>query len=451
MSPIFDELPTKLGHYTLTERLCSRERSELYAATQSYVDRTVVIEVLRSGYSDTVVEHFRESARRRAAVTLGHVSPVLEAAQTGNYSYVVQEKPAGKSLSALLGEGGGLSYKQGFALAQAVAELYSACIGQNLAALPLDLASVYLENDVFSFLSPLEEGTPADADRVAQMTALAEILEQVVPNEVLTVSKLAVVVHWLRNGYGGVVLEWQHLLGALNSLRLQKNTRHKSGEQRKSKSLLHYAKWRYVKRALRAPVSGKRGLAFYAVGVLVTAVVSALIRFYLCGPETLPAVTDDYVYCLCDGIEWRVHSNPVSISEYTDFLAAFNSMSPDERQRLHIDMPAAVDEHTPIDWDKQQKAASDAPVCGVSYWDALAYARYRREAIPNARLVKTVRKYVTPPHATEEWTSTQVPERFPLSPYYVVMSANSTDIVPAVDPARREKQRGFRTAQNEKK
>ncbi len=450
MNPIFDELPTKLGLYTLTELLCSRERSELYAATQSYVDRTVVIEVLRPDCTESEVEHFRASARKRAAVTLAHVSPVLEAVQTGGFSYVVQENPAGKSLSVLLGEGIGLSYKQGFALTQAVAELYSSCLSQNMAALPLDLSSIYMQDGEFSFLSPLEEGVPNDAERERQMTTLADILERVVPNDILTKSKLAVVVHWLRNGYGGGVLEWQPLLGALNSLLLQKSSQRKPGEQRKPKSLLHYTKRRYMKRALRALVGEKKCVIFSVLGVLAVAAITACLRFFLYGPELLPAVTDDYVYCLCGGEKWRVHSNPVSIREYADFLAAFSKMSPAEKQRLHDGIPVAAGNHTPLDWDKQRRAASGTPVRGVSYWDALAYARYRREAVPDAQLVKTVRQCVPPSVSTEEWTSTHIPEQFPLSSHYVVIPARGTDPVPAEDPARQEKQRSFRTAQIEK-
>ncbi len=442
MNPIFDDLPTKLGLYTLTELLCSREKSELYAATQSYVDRTVVIEVLRPGCSELEIEHFRESAHKRATVTPAHVSPVLEAVQSGSFSYVVEEELPGKSLSMLLQEGVGLSYKQGFALAQAVAELYNVFHEQNMAAVPLDLASIYVDDNNFSFFSPLEDGISDDAQRVAQMTALADILEQMVPGEVLAKSKLAVVVHWLRNGYGGSALEWQPLLGALNSLRLHK----KASERKKTRGILHYVKWRYVRRGLRVLFGSRKRVIFNTLGILIVAIITYLVRFFTSDTAQLQAVADDYVYCRSDGVMWRVRSKPVTIREYTEFLTAYNSMSAEEKQRLHAGMPMSVREHTPLDWTKQLRTARNSSVRGVSYWDALAFARYRHEIVPEAKLVRAVRKYNATTGASEEWTSSQVAEKFPLQRYYVAYPAKGEGIIPAVNPAQQGKKRSFRTA-----
>lgn len=442
MNPIFDDLPTKLGLYTLTELLGSREKSELYAATQSYVDRTVVIEVLRPGCSESEIGHFRESAHKRATVTPAHVSPVLEAVQSGSFSYIVEEGLPGKSLSMLLREGEGLSYEQGFALTQAVAELYNACHEQNTAAAPLDLASVYIDNNSFSFFSPLEDGIPDDAQRTAQMAALADILEQMVPAEVLTKSKLAVVVHWLRNGYGGAALEWQPLLGALNSLRLHRKT---SG-RKKARGILHYAKRRYVRRGLRAMFGSKKRAIFSTLGVLIVAMITYSVRLFIGDAAQSPTAADEYVYCRSDGVTWRVRSKPVTIREYAEFLAAYNSMSAEEKQRLHADMPVSVREHTPLDWAKQLRTARNSPVRGVSYWDALTFARYRHEIVPEAKLVKAVRKYKAEDGAAEEWTSSQVAEEFPLQRYYVAYPAKGEGIIAAVNPAQQEKKRSFRTA-----
>ena len=90
MKPIFPQLPSKLGLYTVTERLGSRQYSELYNAYQSYVDRGVILEALRPGCDEARANYFLAAAQARAAVNLPGVSPVLESAQSGSIIYLLQ-------------------------------------------------------------------------------------------------------------------------------------------------------------------------------------------------------------------------------------------------------------------------------------------------------------------------------------------------------------------------
>ena len=223
MNPIFPELPSKLGIYTLTEMIGAREYSELYLATQSYVERSVVIEVLRPEQPGEVEAWFRESARNRAGVNLPRVSPVLESAQSGGICYLIQEMPRGEQLSRMVSEGKLLTVAQGFALVQAEAELYEACRVRNLAALPLRADSIYWDGDAYSFLSPLSTETADAVNRAEQMEGLAATLEGAIEEETLKNSKLSVVTHWLRHGYGGKPLEWAPLISALQTLKTRKN------------------------------------------------------------------------------------------------------------------------------------------------------------------------------------------------------------------------------------
>ncbi len=453
MNPIFTGLPTKLGLYVLEELLSTRDHTELYEATQSYVDRAVVIEVLRPDSPPDVAAQFQEDIRRRASVSLAHVSPMLESVQTGAFSYLIQERPRGNSLSALAEQGKKLSYSEGFSLVHAVAELYASCQEKGLAAAPPNPSSIYMDSGEFTFLSPVEAGLADEAHRDAQMGGLAEVLELILPPEMLEKSKLSVVVHWLKNGYGGTALEWAPLLSAIATLRRSKGVRH-SSVHHSDKSILHFFKKRYVKRALRAVYASRRRVAFSIVAVLAIGCAGLFFSPRPLSPRQAPAATESGVYCSFKNAVWCVHPAPVSLKEYADFLKAYSAMNEKERQRLHEGMPSDITEHQPKDWDEQLasargggKSPENTPVQGVSYWDALAYARYAGEQLAPLELVRTARKHARQRRPIEEWTGTRVEEFLPYRAHVIICPAQGDSLVRNTDLAARSPQRGFRTAQ----
>lgn len=453
MNPIFTGLPTKLGLYMLEELLSAHEHTELYAATQSYVDRAVVIEVLRPDSPPDVAAQFQENIRRRASVSLAHVSPMLESVQTGTFSYLIQERPRGYSLVSLAKQGKLLSYSEGFSLVHAVAELYATCHEKGLAAAPPSAASIYMDGTEFTFLSPVEAGVADEAHRDAQMKGLAEVLELILPPEVLGKSKLSVVVYWLKNGYGGAALEWAPLLSALATLRGKKGAGHVSA-QRSDKSILHFFKKRYMKRALRAVYAHRLPLIFGALAVLAIGCAGFFFATPLSSPRQLPAVTEHDVCCSFEDRVWCVRSAPVSLGEYANFLKAYAAMNKGQQQRLHEGMPPDITEHQPMDWEKQLasargggKSPENTPVQGVSFWDALAYARYAGEQLAPLELVQTARKHARQKQTIEEWTSTRISEFLPYRAHVIICPAQGDSLLRSAELKTRFPQRGFRTAQ----
>lgn len=454
MNPIFPELPTKLGIYSLTQMLDSREHSELYLAKQSYVDRVVVIEVLRPDGPPELVDFFRDVVRRRAAASLPHVVPVLESAQTGRLHYLIQELPQGRSLGAMLQEGELLNAEQVFNFVQSVADMYCACLEQGMAANPLTLDSIYVDGDSFSFFSPVISGEVTDEQRVAQMEAFASILEMSLSADVVEKTNLSVAIHWLRHGYGNMPLEWPPLASSLNMLRAQKLAGRKESID-----------WREALRPSKLKRRGKRvvrelcaNVAFVCVVVgvmLLTAVGVAVFQYVRHDTKDLPAVTEDFVYCGSAGNAYRVQARPVSIEEYARFLHAWDRMTNMQKKDLSQGMPSGIKDHTPLQWNEQSMAANlgmelqgrrltnDSPVCGVSYWGALAYARYVNGELPSVAEIKIARQHAGEP-MVEEWTSSGSQVSFPLESGYVVYPAHGGEPTHETNPANQENRRGFR-------
>lgn len=445
--PIFSELPTKLGIYNLTQLLGAREVSELYLATQSYVDRAVAIEVLRPELGDGE-GRFRDASRLRAAVSLPHVAPVLESARTGNLHYLIQEVPAGQPLQELETK---LSTDQAFSLIQAAAELYCACAEQGVAARPLMLHDIYVaEKETFSFFSPVVGGEMTDELRAEQMEELANILEYCMDEADVAGSNISIIIHWLRHGYGNSPLQWKPLAASLSTLRAAKRRPRGGVFGQKLRELFGNKRTR------------RTALRYVLFGLLLLGIVGGVGAVGLFFEEDvhreLPAVDEEYVYCRSAGNAWRVLARPVSVEAYGKFLEAWEAMSRGERESLCEGMPEEVTkERMPLQWAEQAAAAisnrdwhglkmtPESPVRGVSRQDAVIYARYMNSELADADMVSTARRHAGEP-LVAEWTSQHVEAHTPYEAYDVVYPAYGTVPIRELNPAKRDANRGFRVA-----
>ena len=456
MNNIFPELPAKLGIYTLTELLAVKEHSERYLATQSYVDRAVIIEVLHPSSSDGTVAMFQESIRKRAAVKLPNVSPTLESAKTGNLRYLIAEQPAGKPFSKRTEEDAPLSLKQAFTFLQAVADMYCACKEQGVVALPLSPDDIYMDGDTFRFLSPVLAGEPTDEQRVAQMESLAQILENYLTEDIVTKSNISVIIHWLRHGYGNTPLEWGLLASSLSTLLAQKFAPQRDAVIQWDKLTTSRFK-RFLRRELRRirrhPVFASILLLLVVAPVIASGTLLPLLQ----EKEDLPAVTAEYVYCGSKGRVTRVMTRPVSIGEYSKFLQAFKEMGLSQKKELSKGDPRNTRSYEPLDWGEQCAAAvleetwrgtrlsQNSPVRGVSYWAALAYARYMQGDLPTAEQLLTVREQ-TPSPGLEEWTSTKLLANLPYDDSIIVLPAEGKKEIATSDLDALNEKRTFRVS-----
>lgn len=451
MNPIFQELPTKLGIYNLTALLGTYEHSELYLATQSYVDRAVVIEVLRPTSDIAQQRSFRDTARLRAAVNLPRVAPVLESAGAGNILYLVQEEPPGKPLRQLENP---LNVDQAFTLIQRIAEVYCACAERGVAARPLTLQDVYMDGESFGFFSPVVADVPHEGFRVAQMEQLAYILEQVLSETERTASNISIIIHWLRNGYGNEPMQWQPLAASLSTLRAAKIRGKGVPLMQRLRALFR------SKRRLRV-LTRYAWLGLMALGI-VGATVGVGQLFEEEVVENRPALCDGYLHCGSPNDGWRVRVQPVSVGEYDRFLKAWSKMSSREREALCRDLPdeEVTADRAPLAWRDQLEAAGErrvrngvkmtmnSPVCGVSYWDACVYARYAKAEVARADMVCTVRQRSGEP-GVEEWTAPYHPAHVPLAAHCVVVPVDSKQpLIMETHPAQRTEERGFRIVMN---
>lgn len=399
MTPLFPDLPHPLGAYTLTRLLSMREGSDVYAAKQGSVGREVALEVLHRGAAPEQQAAFLLTARARvSAADLPHVGQVYETLCADGLWFLTQELPAGKAINAMA-EGETLSVPVAARIIAAAAELYERCAAAGHATLPLTADSIILnEQGKPCFLSPVIGKADERVDALVLMRTLAALLEPLVPAEgVPGATRFATVLHWLREGYEGQMLTWAQIRETAETLRSQLGDVEQKQEEQPSEAGLQRRRRRRVKTLVTNAVCGVLGL------ILVGAIGSTGFFFRSTKTVPLPAVHAEGVTCrMADDSLAIVAAQPVSIADYADFLRDWSKADEEEKARCLSGAPSTT-ALTPLNWEAQQKGKPAPPVTGVTYWQALAYARFRHAALPTAPALQTALAQLGSSSA-DEWT-----------------------------------------------
>lgn len=422
--PDFQNLPTSLGVYTLTELLGRGELTDMYLARQSHVERGVVVQVLRPGHDRAAADYFLDVVRARGSATLPGMSRVLESKMAGKIWFLAHECPVGVNLEQMARDGVRLSTAQACAVIATVAQMYAAAEQQNIAMEPLTAHSIFVKgDDDVRILSPVLCGESDPTAIGGHMQALAAILEPVLPQNVPGQGRVATLVQWIAQGYEGRYLEWSFIESSATEIKQQTApllTRSAVENLNTTGAVVKKVRQKAEQRRLRRRTIG------VAAAALVVVLIGAAGALLAPGEgEILPARTGRYLYVQAEHGPRRVMLRPVSILEYRKFLAAYEDPEVTDlfrRAAINEGIPESHTGHTPVEWQQQLQAVDSgqpwhgeiltdrSPVRGVSYWDALAYANYSGGELPTAAVLATAREHAEVDTALpEEWTTTRRP------------------------------------------
>lgn len=407
MNSIFSELPHTLGVYTLTRLVEQRENSALYEAQQTHVDRAVVLEILQPGVSHAEEVAFLAQARHRVATSgMPHVADVFESLRAEGIWFLTQELPPGRSLADIAAAGEKLSVLHICCVIAAAAEMYAGFQQAGLSAMPLAPSSIYVEESgEIHFLSPLVEGQPNNP--AAQMQATAAALWAACPEEKEPgLGRAVTLLQWLNEGYEGNFLEWSELKGTADTIitQLRQNARPDSSKPFLLRLKEQVERHPNVQQA-RSFLSKWGSYLGAAAGVVV--VMSCMgTMFGMGAPETVGAEGETGIHCQQAGKNEVVMRYPVTVQDYADFIQAFEELDDDEKQELTAALPGKCESLPPMNWEQQwEHGDPDSPVTGVSYWQALLYARHQGGDLPTANQLQAVLNTV-PGYLDMEWSRT---------------------------------------------
>lgn len=457
--PDFENLPTRLGVYTLTELLGRGEFTDLYLARQSHVERGVVVQVLCPGADRATTDYFLHVVRARGAAELPGISQVLEAKMAGNIWFLTHERPVGENLAQLAAAGVRLTTAQACTVIATVARMYADAARQNLAMEPLPPHSIYVKGDDRAcVLSPVLCGESDPAATGAHMQALADALQPILPRDVPGQGRVATLVQWIEQGYEGQYLDWEAIAATADEINIQTApllTR-SAVQNLSSGNVGRQVRQKQARRRLR------RRILYLGAAALFVVLMGCAGALLLSGEgELLPERSGRFLYVQAEQGPRRVLLRPVSILEYQRFLNVYEDPSATNQFRraaINEGVPDDCGNHTPVEWQQQleavdsgkpwhgEKITSRTPVRGVSYWDALAYANFRGAELPSAAVLSAAREQAdSDSPLPEEWTTTTRPADMLYAEGQVLLPATGNK-GPVIEPDRaaRNVQRGFR-------
>lgn len=426
MTPIFSELPRALGVYTLTRLIELRANTALYEARQTHVDRAVVLEVLSPEASHAEGVAFLAQARLRVSSSeLPHVADVYESLRAEGIWFLTQELPLGRSLSDIAAAGESLTVPQICSIVAAAAEMYGLCAQVGLSAMPLAPSSVFIEdNGEVHFLSPLVEGVPNDP--TAQMRTLAAGLNALFPQEKAPgLGRATTLLQWMDEGYEGQFFQWNELGETANTILSQleaaaREAAEKSLLVRMKKRLMSHRKVQQI-----VEIFSKWGLYIGSAASIII-ILSAMGTFFgMAAPEITTAKNETSILCTQKDQRFNIDRYPVTVQDYAEFLDAVESADDEQLDQWTQGTPPQKTDFTPQNWEAQwERGDIEAPVNGVSYWGALAYARYKGGELPTAEQLQTALAGGASSDGLE-WTSSEVEAPLPglyTSPAYLLVT-----------------------------
>ena len=435
-----------MGEYTLTHLLGTHETHDVYVAEQGHVGRSVVMQVLSPQASPTQLQEFILSARVRVATKLPQVVSVLESQEVQGQWFIIQELPPGTPLSEGIANGAKISVAQGCDCILKASQLYQLCAKQNIAtdAFTPDMIFLSADGKQFSFITPVKAGAAQPETRGAQMQALAQILTPLLPENMPGSRRLATLCYWLHEGFDEQVLEWDaidstaHLIQNQLSLYTEEEA---EGAQFSREAMDRQTLKRRKQRWLRWT-----GIA--ALLLLMLVLSSWLTSMLL---ENAGRSHARYISCEEAGKNYFAMERAVSVSEYAQFLEAFQSMTPAEQALLQAGIPESARQHTPGNWKAQVSTAAQKstpfPVTQVSYWSAVCYARWCEAELPSATLLTSIMKAQPCKKSLEEWARPITPQSPLLQPFYCSVNRNA-QVLEINKPDERQAKRSFRLIYN---
>jgi formylglycine-generating enzyme required for sulfatase activity len=386
--------PARLGEYLLKECLSETESSRRWMAEQESVRRTVIIEELKPG-NQARMDAFLANVRAKAAVDHPSIGTVFEAVSNGGECYCALEVLPGATLADRLRAGEPLKPSKLAYYLRRVAEanLYHEARGHATGlfgpeAVHIDDAGVVrMENLVVA-------GERDPKQSVRDVVNFGTRLPALVADGLPGATRILTLLGWMRGEQQGEPLPWKTVLAYCEQIEQQ------------------LAELVPAMTPMTAAVVRPKKFPVLPVVAGVVAVVALVVFLFSGGgrkprPSTKGELPEAVLieageHPSPDGGKgtlraFRIAAHEVTIGEYRDFLEALAMHAKNGRSRMydHDKQPIDKPDHAPADWAallgaavvngtwQGREVSLDSPVVGVDWWDAVAYAEWKKARLPS--------------------------------------------------------------------
>lgn len=383
-----------LGDYRLIERLDVDGSRSLWLAEQVSVRRAVIVELLEHP-DEAQRSRFLEDVRAKAAVDHPLIGSVYEAVAEGPDCYCAYERLGGRALSTPPADGSLLPPLRIAHFLRRIAEANLHLEERGQASEPLTLDDVKVDDHGLVRITNLAiAGTRERGQSERDLAEIGRGLAPLVPARQPGATRLRTVLEWMRGENLDRQITWEETRGYCEQIELQLAD-HKDAAPDEGP-------------ALRSGLHSVRWIAI-ATGFALIVILLVALRLRPSQEPPVPRVPLPEPVAIAAGLHptpdgatadlpaFRITAHEVTIGEYGAFLDTLRLLQKDEQQHAysHPTQPAEKTSHVPSDWIALLAAARDegvwqgrrvtldSPVVGVDWWDAVAYANWRRGRLPS--------------------------------------------------------------------
>jgi hypothetical protein len=442
----------QIGDYRLRELRAENETSRLWLAEQVSISRLVLLDELRPERSE-LRQAFLANIRAKAAVDHPLIGSVYEAADGEEHCFAASEWLASATLHDRLQAGEPLTAVRMAHILRRLAEaqLYHQAAGH--ATRPLGLHHIHCDDhDVVRIDNLVVAGARAAEQSREDITRLGAALRPLVADAQAGATRMRTLLSWMCGEGIESPLDWQQVRDICEQIGQQLANPAPTSAGRPGR---HAGRKPATRIAL-----GVAGVA----AICIVLVLAVRMRPQQPAPAPRPALPDAILipagtHPTPDGnpqnlAAFRISPHEVTIGQYAEFLEILDTLAKDGRQNAfdHPEQPAEKTAHLPQDWAallaaaknnstwNQRRVTIDCPVVGVDWWDAAAYAEWKKARLPTqeewhaALLFQTGKPTAIAP---ADWlpAGSQTTDRTPAGLFGMAGSVSEWTRLPAVNPA----------------
>jgi hypothetical protein len=384
------EAENRFGDYLAQECLAETATTRTWLAKQASVGRMVLIEELKEGVES---EGFIADVRAKAGVEHPLVGSIYEASMESELCYYAYELLPGETLADRAMHGEKLKAQRLVQILRRVAEANIYHESHGNATSPLGLDAIHVDKHGVIRLKNLviADGRLPDhslRDTLKLGEAMVPILDPHHPG----LTRCLTLLSWMRGEDVSKPLKWTQIRDYCEQIEQQLTTPSE-----------------VIAPPTAAMRPAKKSNFVWVIAVLFTAVVAGVILF----PKKKKPIPSDvtmpgWVH-IAAGIldtpdgkrltvpDFAISASEVTIKDYAEFMEnlEIHIKNGDSSLFDHPEQPQTKTSHKPDDWENLYQTAQKGgkwgkheinihtPVVGVDWWDAFAYAKWKKGYLPS--------------------------------------------------------------------
>lgn len=392
MNPATEE--RQLGEYRLQELLGENAVSRTWLAQQVSISRLVLVDEFRVD-QERPREAFLADVRAKAAVDHPLISSIYEAVAEPGLCFYAHELLTGTTLAERDQAAKPFTPARLAHVLRRVAEahLHHESLGHSTA--PLGLAAIHLDAHGVVRLENLAlagDRTPEQSDR--DIGHLGNALVRLVAAREPGTTRLLTLLGWMRGENTPATITWTQIRDFC--LQIEHQLADSASAITPTQAAARVRK--------KQPVVA---ISLGTAGILIGIVLLAM-KLRPPAPTPMPraelptaVVISAGTHATPDGFEadlpaFRIAAHEVTIGEYAGFLETLAILAKNSHSRIFDakDQPAEKISHEPTGWPElltaakaggiweSQRVSMDSPVVGIDWWDAAAYAEWKKARLP---------------------------------------------------------------------